>query len=343
MQYVSLVLTYAKGVKMYRFLVSIIIPVYNIEAYIKECVNSVLTQTYKNLEIILVDDGSTDESGRICDKLKKQDERIVVIHKKNGGLSDARNCGIGHAHGEYIGLVDGDDVISPVMYESMLNAMLKYDVDIVTCRKAENKKTIQEQRKHISQKDIIDITSGFDAIYYLFNDYICGNYAWNKLYKRELFNKVKYPKRRFFEDIYTTHLLFLESNKVLILNKNLYYYRTRENQITNSKKVPYKLIKDHIEAFIFRIKDSRLDKYHADNSKVMLNCLKRCKRLAIANKITNVNKKDAISYINGNIKTFCTKGSLSKSDYLQSRVLLYFNHFPILYFLTKLLHALKLR
>lgn len=326
-----------------RFLISIIIPIFNIDAYIKECVHSVLAQTYKNLEIILVDDGSTDESGKICDELKKQDNRIVVIHKINGGMSDARNLGIRYAHGDYIGLVDGDDIISPVMFESMLTAMLKYDVDIVTCKKYESKTKIKEQNKVISNNDIIDYTSGFEAIQYLFDDFVCGNYVWNKLYKKDLFDNVKFPKDKYFEDIYTLYRLFLESKKVLILNKQFYYYRTRENQITNGEEIHFKLIKDHIGAFEFMVEDKRLDKYSKIIYKSMLTCLKRCKRLAIQSKISDIDKKQAIIFINKKIKNYLTKESLCKFDYIQSRVLLLFNHVPILYLTTQLLHLIKLR
>ena len=114
-------------------LVSIIVPVYNVEQYLEKCVNSIINQSYKNLEIILVDDGATDNSGKICDELAKLDNRIKVYHKENGGLSDARNYGVERATGEYIGFVDSDDYIDPKMYEKLYEAIKKENVDVVEC------------------------------------------------------------------------------------------------------------------------------------------------------------------------------------------------------------------
>ena len=111
-------------------LISVIVPVYNVEKYVKKCVDSIIAQTYRNLEIILVDDGSTDSSGRICDELASIDKRIIVIHKPNGGLSDARNAGISIARGKYLGFVDGDDLIHPQTYEILLTNALKCDAEI---------------------------------------------------------------------------------------------------------------------------------------------------------------------------------------------------------------------
>ncbi len=113
-------------------LISVIVPVYNVKEHIEQCVNSITGQTYKNLEIILVDDGSKDSSGEICDKLAKEDARIHVIHKQNGGVSSARNAGLDYAHGEYIAFVDGDDYIDETMYEKLLSKM-DADIDIVSC------------------------------------------------------------------------------------------------------------------------------------------------------------------------------------------------------------------
>ena len=118
-------------------LISIIIPVYNVSKYLDKCVKSILLQTYSNLEIILVNDGSTDGSGVLCDELKKTDKRICVIHKPNGGLSDARNAGLDIATGDYIGFVDSDDYVEPDMFQILLENAMKYDADVSGCRYAE--------------------------------------------------------------------------------------------------------------------------------------------------------------------------------------------------------------
>ena len=120
-------------------LISVIIPVYNVENYLDECIQSVLQQTYKNLEIILVDDGSTDNSGVICDEYKDKDTRITVLHQKNGGISKARNVGIEYAHGEYIGFVDSDDFIHPQMYELLYAAIHKEQTDVAPCKTEESR------------------------------------------------------------------------------------------------------------------------------------------------------------------------------------------------------------
>ena len=113
--------------------ISVVVPVYNVEQYLEKCVNSIINQTYKNLEIILVDDGATDKSGKLCDELAKLDNRIMVYHKKNGGLSDARNYGVERATGDYIGFVDGDDYIDAEMYEKLYEAIKKENVDVAEC------------------------------------------------------------------------------------------------------------------------------------------------------------------------------------------------------------------
>ena len=113
--------------------ISVVVPVYNVEQYLEKCVNSIINQTYKNLEIILVDDGATDKSGKLCDELAKLDNRIMAYHKKNGGLSDARNYGVERATGDYIGFVDGDDYIDAEMYEKLYEAIKKENVDVAEC------------------------------------------------------------------------------------------------------------------------------------------------------------------------------------------------------------------
>ena len=113
--------------------ISVVVPVYNVEQYLEKCVNSIINQTYKNLEIILVDDGATDKSGKLCDELAKLDNRIMAYHKKNGGLSDARNYGVERATGDYIGFVDGDDYIDVEMYEKLYEAIKKENVDVAEC------------------------------------------------------------------------------------------------------------------------------------------------------------------------------------------------------------------
>ena len=226
-------------------LISIVVPIYKVEKYLKKCVDSIQNQTYKNIEIILVDDESPDNCGKMCDEYSKYDERIKVIHKKNGGLSDARNAGIEVATGKYIGFVDSDDYIKEDMYENLYNNMKKSDSDISICGYIE----YQEGSK-IVEKDLNDQTKIYtnkDAIEkLLYNDKIT-DHAWNKLYKLELFkeNDIRYPKGFMYEDIGTTYLLFENAKKISYNEKIGYYYLRRENSILGkiNKKLIFDLLK----------------------------------------------------------------------------------------------------
>lgn len=213
--------------------ISIIVPVYNVEKYLDRCINSILKQTYQNLEIILVDDGSNDNSGNMCDKYAQKDSRIRVIHKENGGLSDARNKGIEIATGEYIGFVDSDDYIADNMYEYLKEIMDNNDADISICgyTKFSEKDNIIESKDY---KEYVYTTK--EAIRELIKQEKFQDYAWNKLYKSKLFSEILYPFGRKMEDIGTTYKLFDASKKIVFCNKTLYYYFQRENSIVNNKK-----------------------------------------------------------------------------------------------------------
>lgn len=214
--------------------VSIIVPVYNVEKYVSVCIDSIVHQSYRNIEIILVDDGSTDKSGVICDKWQKKDRRIKVIHKKNGGLSSARNVGLDNAHGEYISFIDSDDFIKEDMLSSLIKEMKNYECDIVCC----NYFYYSNNNKQLHNVQIKEnkLYSSTEAINNLFYDGYYKFYAWNKLYKRSLFGyQIRYPEGKLFEDITTTYKLFKKSNNILFLNRALYFYRVRQNSITNVK------------------------------------------------------------------------------------------------------------
>lgn len=216
-------------------LISVIVPVYNVEKYLERCLNSIINQTYKNLQIIVVDDGSTDSSGKICDQYKEKDERIQVIHKKNGGLSDARNQGLKIATGEYIGFVDSDDYIAQDMFETLYNAIEKYnaDISIVSFYEIYNGKVIG-----VRDSKNIEEMNKFEAMNELLKDTKIQSYAWNKLFKHDLFKKMEFPTGKNFEDIATTLLLFEKSNKVVLVEEPKYYYVRRDDSIVgvrNSK------------------------------------------------------------------------------------------------------------
>ncbi|WP_026885786.1 glycosyltransferase family 2 protein [Clostridium beijerinckii] len=215
-------------------LISVIVPVYNVEKYLPQCIDSILNQTEKNLEIILVDDGSLDNSGKICDEFSKKDDRIVVIHKKNNGLSSARNAGLEIAKGNYIGFVDSDDWLDKSMYEILLKLLKENNSDISCCdflKTANSDGSIP----HIDN-EIINSYNNIESLNNFYNDlYTQTVVAWNKLYKRELFKDISYPVGKIHEDEGTTYKLYYKANKITYTNRPLYYYRITPNSITTSK------------------------------------------------------------------------------------------------------------
>lgn len=210
--------------------VSVIIPVYNVEKYLNECINSVVNQTYKNLEIILIDDGSPDNCPIMCDEWATKDERIKVFHQQNGGLSVARNNGIEYSTGDYLCFLDSDDYIAENSVERAITCIEENDADIVcfgVFRVNEFGKILESTEK-IEEKTI----SYNQALLDLANGKI-HDYPVNKLYKRKVFENVRYPAGRVFEDIATTYKTFLNSKKIYYLPQELYFYRKRERSIVS--------------------------------------------------------------------------------------------------------------
>ena len=235
-------------------IISIVVPIYNQEKYLEKCINSLLVQTYTELEIILVDDGSTDKSGAICDVFAQKDSRIKVIHKENGGLSDARNAGIDIARGEYIGFVDSDDYVAENIYEKMYNVLAENNADMVVCNCAlidSNNQLIEEKKYQF----IDQICSGMEIINGKFiteESYFLTVVAWNKLLRKEIFSVLRYPRGRYHEDEFIFHELYSQAARVICIDDKLYFYRQAEGTITDSKNVWYRL--DRVEAMYERIK-----------------------------------------------------------------------------------------
>lgn len=210
-------------------LVSIIIPIYNTEKYLKKCIESIINQTYRYLEIILVNDGSTDESLKICQTFAENDNRISIIDKSNGGISDARNYGIDVATGEYIVFVDSDDFIHPEMIEILYNAINLKEADVAICSyKCVKDNEAFEQEKGYDALSNLKTMSNEEALHELFGDnMVMYTVAWNKMYRSKLFYSIRYPKGKIHEDEYITYKLLYSSNVVVYVNQNLYYYLQR--------------------------------------------------------------------------------------------------------------------
>lgn len=213
-------------------LISIVVPVYNVENYIDKCINSIINQTYDNLEIILVDDGSTDGSGKKCDYFSKLDKRIIVIHKKNGGLSDARNTGIDIAKGKYITFIDSDDYIEYDYIEYLYNLLKKYNVNIAFCGYLVcfNNKA-KTQNKILKQKKCTKIDA-FKEVLYAKNFEVS---AWAKIYLLEHFKNVRYPRGKLFEDNATTYKLIEKNDFIGLGYDKKYNYVMRKNSITKKE------------------------------------------------------------------------------------------------------------
>lgn len=214
-------------------LISVIVPVYNVESYVAKCIESIQNQSYQHLEIILVDDGSTDDSGDICDQYAAYDDRIKVIHQENGGISAARNTGIEAANGDYITFVDSDDYIAPNMYEDMLHILKDNDLDILEYTAFRDKDgTIIEGCNDGS----LEIFNRHEALKMAMHD--CFIAVWSQMYKRSAIGDVRFPVGRKFEDTAVSYLFIANTNRVGHINRCYYYYRLNPNSITQTSFDP---------------------------------------------------------------------------------------------------------
>lgn len=251
-------------------LLSVIVPVYNVEPYLSECVNSILNQTYKNFEVILVDDGSTDNSGELCDRFAEKDLRVRVIHKKNGGLSSARNIGVGESKGEYICFVDSDDMISSdylkILYENAVN----FNVDVSMCGFA--KFTASDELYYVSEnvsskidkKEILNRLTGVGT-----EPALAITVAWNKLIKRSVADRISFPIGKLHEDEFYINSLLQTANIFAETSAELYYYRQRPDSIVGKNNQGDLRHFDAVQAFKERVKIYKriADKYTYYNMK----------------------------------------------------------------------------
>ena len=213
-------------------LISVIVPIYNVELYLRECVNSIINQTYSNIEIILVNDGSTDSCLDICKELEILDQRIILLDKPNGGLSDARNFALDCIKGDYITFVDSDDFIRENYIETLYNLIVKYNCLISSIGKIEFIDTpVNSENKDVSVK----ILSKREAIKNILQETNLTTSAWGKLYKSNLFTNVRFPKGQLYEDLSTIYKIFDQVEQMAFYNIPLYYYRRNPNSIMNSK------------------------------------------------------------------------------------------------------------
>ena len=236
---------------------SIIVPVYQVKAYLERCLKSLLSQTFKDYEIILVDDGSTDGSGDICDTYAEKFEFVNVIHKKNGGLSSARNAGINAATGEYIMFVDSDDLIHSKTAELEITLLEEHRAQALICPlKRFSKEEEININFPIEKLEGVSVISGLEAENGFFDNPQANKYvsACGKVYKRSLFDDIRFPEGRLFEDEFTTYKLYYKSTKVVVVDTELYFYFINESGITqnlnlNKRFDSYDARKERIEFF----------------------------------------------------------------------------------------------
>lgn len=292
-------------------MVSVIVPMYNVEKYVEQCIESIIHQTYQDLEIILVDDGSPDQSGEIAERYRLLDQRISVFHKENGGLSDARNYGIEMAHGQYITFVDSDDFLLPDMIERLVNAAEDEQADLVECkncrcREEDDISHIHTNNYHNSKR----VFTGNDKMEKFLDPHDVKTTAWAKLYSNSLFDTVRYPKGKYHEDVFTTYKLVHLAVKVVSLDYIGYVYRSSSNSITTAAFNPRRLdaIEGKIEQAKFIYKEypqfrrlANAGIVYACNSCIKSMALSKYKNKETENYIQKIYRKFSKDYLMSNV------------------------------------------
>lgn len=241
---------------MVNDLLSIVVPTYNVDKYLTRCLDSLLNQTYNNIEVIVVDDGSTDSSGVIAERYKKIDGRVKVIHKENGGLSDARNVGIKASKGKYIAFVDSDDFIEPDIYEKSMLKIKNANADILVFEIIKNYSSGIIKKFKLDKEEKIDKV---EAIIQLNSFKNIDFSACNKIYKKELFNNIEFPLNKKCEDVYTMYKIFNNAKYIYLLPEEGYHYCLRDGSITTSNNVNIDYSKALKEQMIYFDGNNKLD------------------------------------------------------------------------------------
>ena len=294
--------------------ISVIIPVYNAENYVEKCVNSIFNQTYKNLEIILVDDGSTDNSGKIIDDLSRKDNRIKVIHKENGGASSARNEALKIATGDYISFVDSDDCIISDYYEYLYELIHKYNTDTAQCRFLripsesldDAEKILEEENSKIEIKEKIITGKQAINIYYGVEEepYIQEVVLMTKLYKRSMFDNLTFVVGKVHEDEFTTHKILFRCNKIAVSNKYIYGYIQSDNSVMR-KIIKLSRIKNCLESSLDSIEFYKKNNFNDVIYKICMRYLSNC--IELSGKVSNEkssDKEEKIKFLNDSFREF---------------------------------------
>jgi len=304
--------------------VSIIVPIYKVEKYLRKCIESILNQTYENFELILVDDGSPDNCGSICDEYASKDNRIIVIHKENGGLSDARNFGINKASGEWIAFIDSDDYIKDDYIEKLVN-ICGDDCEIGIVLPSYVYEDYKEKKDN--KREFIKIFDSKDALLTMLYQKEFDTSAWGKIYKRNLFSQIEFPVGKLYEDISTIYRVILKSNKVAYCNCKKYMYLQRKDSIMGNsfkiKDMDYVYQAEIMMNDLLRFNDKMLEKaakcrYINANFSILLKIRKSKQYMA--------QRKEILE----NIKKFRKKVIFDKSVRLKTRIALFLTLFNVL-------------
>ncbi len=256
-------------------MISIIVPVYKTEPYLHQCLGSLLRQTYKDIEILLIDDGSPDRCGAICDEYGAKDKRIRVFHTENNGLSAARNLGLKEAKGEYLGFVDSDDWIDPDYYEILLKRLLETGADISASKilyfSASKEQQDQENREIVYE--------GKEILIGLANQEI-SNVVWNKLYRKKVFDGIWFPVGRVYEDTARMHLILAQAQRMAANVATTYHYRQHHETIT--KTYTAKNLVDCADAYLSQflyLQDHLTNIYPEKSDKILLRAFQGISRV----------------------------------------------------------------
>lgn len=276
-----------------KYKVSIIVPVYNVEKYLNKCIDSILSQTFEDYELILVDDGSTDSSSQICDEYSRKDNRITVVHKKNGGSSSARNAGLDIAKGKYISFIDSDDYIDNRYIEILYRDIFNNKAEISICENIMFKKYVEKIPESINTN--INILSSKNALLNLYGkNRMTYVIVWGKMYKKSLFNNIRFPLNKINEDSFIIYKLYLKSEKIIYNSSKLYFYRQTENSIMNKKFTKKNF--DDLEAFEEQINFYKINEYRELEKKSICRYCYHLKEFYIRYK-NDANDKEGLNII----------------------------------------------
>lgn len=292
-------------------LITIIVPVYNVKPYLVRCFDSIIKQTYANIEIIIVDDGSTDGSDKVIDEYAKRDNRIRAVHQKNGGLSAARNTGMKYMHGEYLFFLDSDDYIRNNAIELMHKTMVEKDLNILCCNRVLFWDDGKERIQYKSTNGKVLVFNSKDAIVEMNKYTYFDMSAHSKMYKTEIFDQIEFPVGKLSEDMFIMYLLFDKSKSIGYIDIPLLYYYQRSGSISKTKRINY----DFIEA-------AEQQRVYVSNRypelKKYMEAICMISNLTVYDIVVNNGgkcSKDELEYFKGNIKKYYKRDSIKQLSF----------------------------